>query len=76
MNISLSLSIDQTNIILGALSEQPFKTVSSTVSEIQQQATAQVKAAQDQERERQTSEILARELYKQELAKDPIPTEE
>lgn len=73
MQIDLSLSVEQINLILSALNELPNKTVGPLVNEITQQATTQVQAAQLQERERLAKEFLAQELYKMEVKKQSAP---
>jgi hypothetical protein len=42
MNITLNLTIENANIILNALADQPFKLVADLISDIQRQATTQV----------------------------------
>ncbi len=43
-NISLQLSIDEINVILGSLGNQPYVQVFGLVQKIQQQAAAQLPA--------------------------------
>jgi hypothetical protein len=43
--ISLVLNLDKTNVILGALSTQPYDKVALLITEIQQQATNQLRAS-------------------------------
>jgi hypothetical protein len=42
--ISLRLSLDKVNTVLGALSSQPYQQVAGLITDIQQQATAQLQA--------------------------------
>lgn len=44
--ISLSVTLDSTNVILAALSAQPYERVAGLITTIQQQAAAQITAAQ------------------------------
>jgi hypothetical protein len=69
--INLNLSLDQVNIALNALNEQPIKVAFSTFSEIQQQATEQLQAAQEQARVQSGQEFMKQELYRMELAENP-----
>lgn len=43
-NISLQLSIDEINVILGSLGNQPYVQVYALVQKIQQQASSQLPA--------------------------------
>lgn len=43
--INLTLSVDNTNIILGALTGQPYERVVNVIADIQQQALAQISPA-------------------------------
>lgn len=43
--LTLTLSIDRTNVILGALSTLPYDRVAALITEIQQQAASQLQAA-------------------------------
>jgi hypothetical protein len=47
-NLKLELSIDDTNLILEALGNLPFARVFQLIGRIQEQARAQVEAAQQQ----------------------------
>jgi hypothetical protein len=42
--ILLNLTLDKTNMILGALGMQPYDKVAGIIGEIQQQATSQLRA--------------------------------
>lgn len=44
--ITLNVTVDITNAILGALSAQPYERVAGIIANIQQQATPQVAASQ------------------------------
>ena len=46
MEINVSLSMEQLNVVLFALSKQPYDAVAQLIGEIQQQAQPQVQAAQ------------------------------
>ena len=46
MEINVSLSMEQLNVVLIALSKQPYDAVAQLIGEIQQQAQPQVQAAQ------------------------------
>lgn len=46
MEINVSLSMEQLNVVLYALSKQPYDAVAQIIGEIQQQAQPQVQAAQ------------------------------
>ena len=46
MEINVSLSMEQLNVVLYALSKQPYDAVAQLIGEIQQQAQPQVQAAQ------------------------------
>lgn len=46
MEINVSLSMEQLNVVLFALSKQPYDAVAQIIGEIQQQAQPQVRAAQ------------------------------
>jgi hypothetical protein len=48
MQIKLDLHINDVNIIMGALGKVPYETVFKLVETIQQQATPQVQAAQQE----------------------------
>ena len=50
MGIKLDLTIAETNAVLGALGDQPFKTVASIIAKIQQQGGAQVEAVAAEEK--------------------------
>ena len=43
--INLNISVDTTNIILGALTGQPYERVVNVISDIQQQELAQISPA-------------------------------
>jgi hypothetical protein len=47
-NLKLELSIDDINLILESLGQQPFARVFQLIGRIQEQARAQVEAAQQQ----------------------------
>jgi hypothetical protein len=44
MNFNITLTLDQLNLVLAALSKLPFEAVSETVAIIRQQGTEQLKA--------------------------------
>lgn len=46
MEINIKLSMEQLNVVLIALSKQPYDAVAAIIGEIQQQAQPQVQAAQ------------------------------
>ena len=46
MDIELKLSMEQLNVVLFALSKQPYDAVAAIIGEVQQQAQPQVQAAQ------------------------------
>lgn len=46
--ITLTLNVETTNIVLGALSTQPYEKVAGLISAIQQQAAPQLKSAEEQ----------------------------
>ena len=46
MEITVSFSMEQLNVVLFALSKQPYDAVAQIIGEIQQQAQPQVQAAQ------------------------------
>ena len=46
MEIELKLSVEQLNVVLFALSKQPYDAVAAIIGEVQQQAQPQVQAAQ------------------------------
>ena len=46
MEIELKLSMEQLNVVLFALSKQPYDAVAAIIGEVQQQAHPQVQAAQ------------------------------
>jgi hypothetical protein len=50
MGIKLDLSINDTNTILQALGDQPFKTVAQTIAKIQQQGAPQAEAVAAEEK--------------------------
>lgn len=50
--IKLEFTIDDINLILEALGQQPFARVYQLIARVQEQARAQVEAAQQQGRER------------------------
>jgi hypothetical protein len=43
--ITLNLSLDKVNVVLGSLSAQPYQQVAGLIADIQQQASAQLKDA-------------------------------
>lgn len=45
-NINFSISLDQANIILGALGKAPYEVVAPVIAELQKQAAPQLEAAQ------------------------------
>ena len=44
MNLNISLSLDQLNLVMAALSKLPFEAVNETIAVIKQQGTDQLKA--------------------------------
>ena len=44
MNFNITLTLDQLNLVLAALSKLPFETVTDTIAVIKQQGTEQLKA--------------------------------
>lgn len=46
--VTITLSLDKVNNVLGALSAQPYQQVAGLIAEIQLQASTQLKAAQPQ----------------------------
>ena len=44
MNFNITLTLDQLNLVLAALSKLPFETVTDTIAVIKQQSTEQLKA--------------------------------
>jgi hypothetical protein len=44
MNFNITLTLDQLNLVLAALSKLPFETVTDTITVIKQQGTEQLKA--------------------------------
>lgn len=53
--LSLTLNLVKVNVILGALSTQPYDRVAGLIAEIQQQAAPQVMAAQQPEAPQQVA---------------------
>lgn len=49
MNLTFTLTLDQTNVILAALGKQSFETVAPVIDSIRQQAQPQLQAAEQQE---------------------------
>jgi hypothetical protein len=46
MNITITLTLDQLNLVLAALAKLPFEAVTDTIAVIRQQGTEQIKAAE------------------------------
>lgn len=46
MEISVKLSMEQLNVVLFALSKQPYDAVAALIGELQQQAQPQIQAVQ------------------------------
>jgi hypothetical protein len=46
MNLTFTLTLDQTNVILAALGKQSFETVAPVIDTIRQQAQPQLNAAE------------------------------
>jgi len=46
-NITLTLSLDEVNVILEALGQQPYVSVSQVIATIQEQASAQLQQNSD-----------------------------
>ncbi len=44
--LSLQMTVDTANVVLAALSTQPYERVASVIANIQQQARTQIEAAQ------------------------------
>jgi hypothetical protein len=48
MNLKFELTLDESNVILGALGDQPYVKVAELVMKIRNQAMAQINAANEQ----------------------------
>ena len=46
MNITITLTLDQLNLVLAALAKLPFEAVTDTIAIIRQQGTEQLQAAE------------------------------
>jgi len=46
MNLTITLSLDQLNLVLAALAKLPFEAVTDTIAVIRQQGTEQIQAAE------------------------------
>jgi hypothetical protein len=46
MNFNITLTLDQLNLVLAALSKLPFEAVSETIALVRQQGTEQLQAAE------------------------------
>ena len=46
MNLNITLTLDQLNLVLAALSKLPFEAVSETIATVRQQGTEQLQAAE------------------------------
>ena len=46
MNITITLTLDQLNLVLAALAKLPFEAVTDTIAVIRQQGTEQIQAAE------------------------------
>jgi hypothetical protein len=46
MNITITLTLDQLNLVLAALAKLPFEAVTDTIGVIRQQGQAQLQAAE------------------------------
>ena len=46
MNITITLTLDQLNLVLAALAKLPFEAVTDTIAVIRQQGTEQLQAAE------------------------------
>jgi len=46
MNLTITLSLDQLNLVLAALAKLPFEAVTDTIAVIRQQGTEQLQAAE------------------------------
>jgi hypothetical protein len=46
MNFNITLTLDQLNLVLAALSKLPFEAVSETIALVRQQGTEQMQAAE------------------------------
>lgn len=51
MNLDLNLSLQETNVVLNALSKLPFDQVAQVITKIQSQASAQLEAAKTEKAE-------------------------
>lgn len=47
MNITFTLSVDETNIILASLAKQPFETVAELIGKLRTEADKQIKDAEE-----------------------------
>ena len=47
MNITITLTLDQLNLVLAALAKLPFEAVTDTIAIIRQQGTEQLKVAEE-----------------------------
>jgi hypothetical protein len=46
MNLTITLNLDQLNLVLAALAKLPFEAVTDTIAVIRQQGTEQLQAAE------------------------------
>jgi|Laugrespbdmm15sn_2_1035079.scaffolds.fasta_scaffold67058_2 hypothetical protein len=46
MNLTITLNLDQLNLVLAALAKLPFEAVTDTIAVIRQQGTEQIQAAE------------------------------
>jgi len=46
MNLTITLTLDQLNLVLAALAKLPFEAVTDTIAVIRQQGTEQLQAAE------------------------------
>ena len=46
MNLNITLTLDQLNLVLAALAKLPFETVTDTIAVLRQQGTEQLQAAE------------------------------
>jgi hypothetical protein len=46
MNLNITLTLDQLNLVLAALAKLPFEAVTDTIAAIRQQGTEQLQAAE------------------------------
>jgi hypothetical protein len=57
MNFSITLTLDQLNLVLSALAKFPFEAVTDTIAVIRQQGTEQLQAAEAVKASENPSEV-------------------